>query len=207
MAQVVPAVLAENPVDLGHDLKKVRFSRRLHIDIASPPFAPRRTIGLAQLHLPVETSCDLHLMLDNPSAETVISLGPELAIIHFEAGGDQKNFLSRMKQVGIKTGVALLPETTVAQAAELIKNVDHVLVFTGHLGYYGGQLRTDCLPKIAEIKAINPKIEVSVDGGINLENIEAVKNAGADILISGGFIVNSADPKDAYTRLQEAVMA
>ncbi len=207
LVQIVPAVLAENPVEFGYDLKKLKFVRRLHIDIATPPFSPRRTLGLAQVSLPDNVECDLHLMLDHPERqiEIVTSLSPSLAIAHFETKGNVGHFFAELKSVGIKTGLALLPETRVEQARGLIKAVDHVLIFTGHLGYYGGDLREDCLPKIAEVKEINPDVEVSVDGGVNPDNARKVTAAGADVLVSGGFIVKASDPKIPYRQMMEAV--
>lgn len=186
---------------------RLSFANRLHIDVAAPPFTKARTLGLAQLVLPRMASCDLHLMMHHPQRqiETVISLKPNLAIAHFEADGDLVEFFWRLSEVGIKTGLALLPETPVSKAEDLIQGVKHVLIFTGHLGYYGGELNAECLPKIAEVKKINPDVEVSVDGGINPQNAKQVAEAGADILISGGFISNAQNPKDSYERLSGLV--
>lgn len=207
MPQVVPAILTSDPADFGHKIKRLKFAGRVHVDVSQPPFAPTRTIGLAQIHLPDGLKSDLHLMINHPEkqAETVISLNPDLAIVHFEADGNLANFFERIGEVGIKKGLAILPETTVSEAAELIKQADHVLVFTGNLGHYGGELRGDCLAKIAEIKELNPKAEISVDGGVNPDNAAEVARAGADILISGGFIANAEDPKAAFSKIAEAV--
>lgn len=207
MAKVVPSILTNTPSEFGLMAGRLNFADRVHIDIASPPFTKARTIGLAQLVLPGIAKNDLHLMMHHPDRqiETVISLNPNLAIAHFEADGNLVDFFWRVGEVGIKTGLALLPETPVSKAADLIKDVNHVLIFTGHLGFYGGALKAECLPKIAEAKKINPDLEVSVDGGINPGNAKMVAEAGADILISGGFIVNADDPKAAYETLSGAL--
>lgn len=206
MAEIVPALLAQDPADYGHKMTKLKFAQRVHLDIAAPPFTPNRTINLAQVHLPSGQQFELHLMLEEPLAqlETVISLNPALAIVHFEAKGNLKRFFSEIAAAGIKKGLAILPETSVSAAAELINQADHVLVFTGHLGYYGGELKWDCLGKIAEIKKLNPKAEVSVDGGVNPENAKEVVEHGADVLVSGGFIANAESPVTNYRRLAEA---
>ena len=207
MAQIVPSITVSDPVDFGHKLKNFKFAKRLHFDTGQPPFLPNRLINLAQISLPEGKECDLHLMLDHPEKQTemVISLGPSLVIIHYEAKGDVKAFFAEMRKVGIKTGLALLPETAVEEAREIIAGVDHVLIFTGHLGYYGGELKKDCLPKIQQVKATSPEIEVCVDGGINPTNIAEVADAGADVVISGGFISNSENPKAAFHQLMEAM--
>lgn len=207
MAQIVPSITVGDAVEYGQKLGRLKFAERLHIDVGVPPFTPNRTIGLAQVGVPKSSKFDLHLMMHDPhwQTETVISLVPDLVIVHFEANGDLTGFLERVGQVGIKRGLALLPETTVEQASGLIKLCDHVLVFTGHLGYYGGHLKEDCLPKIAQIKELKD-VEVSVDGGINPDNAAQVVEAGADVLVSGGFIANADDPKAAFMKLEGALV-
>jgi ribulose-phosphate 3-epimerase len=203
MASVVPAILAEDPADFTAKFNRVKgFARRLHVDIADQAFTGTRTINLAQLQLP-QLPCDLHLMLQTPQdhLETVISLHPHLAIIHFEADGNKAALFKSWAAAGIKTGLALLPKTPVATAAALIKAADHVMVFTGHLGFYGGLMQVGVLPKIKEVKHLNPKAEVSVDGGVNGETARLALQAGADVLISGAFIVSATEPLTAFNAL------
>lgn len=206
MAKIVPAVLAPTPAEYKQRLERVSFAPRLHIDISDGQFAPGRTIGLAQLYLPESSRTDLHLMLQRPEQqlETLISLAPQLVIAHYECAADLPAFFAALHQMGIKTGLALLAATTVEQAKALLPLVDHLLIFTGELGSHGGQFQAGGLEKLRQARQYRPGLELSVDGGIDLESAQQAAAAGADIIISGGFIQNSARPQQAYQQLQQA---
>lgn len=208
MTAICPAILQDTPEQYKADLEKVTgFAKRIQIDIADGIFTPNKTINLIQAYWPEDVQADLHLMLKEPlkELETVISMNPSLAIIHAEANGNLANFISQIKQFGIKAGLALLPQTTVASQKELITQVDHVLIFGGTLGSYGGKLDRSCLVKAKETKAIKPKVELGWDGGISDENAKEVAGAGFDVLNSGGFIQKARDPRLAFERLQKLV--
>lgn len=204
MAEVVPTILADTAVEYNRLLQQVApFAKRLHLDFMDGMFAPTRSINVIEAHWPQDKYVDLHLMLKNPVEvlETVISMAPGLAIVHVEAGGDLKSFIEQARAVGIKAGVALLAPTKVSEVADLIQLADHVLVFAGNLGHYGGELDETVLAKIKQIKAQKPEIEVGVDGGVNDKNARLIVEAGADVLYSGGYIQKSDDPKLAYDTL------
>lgn len=206
MAEIVPAILAATPADFAAKLQAVKpFAKRIHIDITDGIFAPSQTINLAQVYGLEGVQMDLHLMLQKPSEqlETIVSLHPDLVILHQEADDDLALLFEQLQKMGIKVGLGILPDTAVGACQHNLQVADHALVFTGHLGYYGGQMDQSQLSKIAEIKAIKP-VEVSVDGGVNPGNAATTVAAGADVLISGGFIAESADPKAAYQQLMEA---
>ncbi len=203
MVEIVPAILAADAADYTAKLKRVGFADRVHIDITDGVFAPSQTINLAQVYKPAHAKTDLHLMMKRPQdqLETVISLEPDLVIIHAEADADLEPLIKELTDFGIKAGLAILPETSVESVKNLLPAIDHLLIFTGHLGFYGGEMQADCLGKIKEAKSIRPELEISVDGGVNQETAKLAIQAGADVLISGGFIVENADPKAAFQQL------
>ncbi len=212
MAEIVPAVLASNPQDYERDLKlAVNLSNRVQIDLADGEFAPNKTINLAQSHWPEGVNADIHLMYDSPSEHipTVIAKFPHLLIVHYEAKGlDQEGLISmsdQLRSLDIKLGLGLLPSTQVSEVKEFLQYLDHILIFTGDLGHYGGELRRDCLEKIAEIKDLDPSLEVGVDGGINDSNAGEVVASGADVLNVGSFLQQAEDPKKAYDKLKTAI--
>ena len=212
MPEVVPAVLAETPEDYEKDLNlAVSLSDRIQVDLVDGEFAQNRTINLIQSYWPEGVCADLHLMYEDPFPliPTIISLKPHLAIVHAEASAMTLEALSSMRTqlnpLGIKLGLALLGPTTVASAERFFDLIDHVLVFTGELGHYGGELDSGCLAKISEIKSIDSGIEVGVDGGINDITIKEVVAAGADVFNVGGFLQKSDDPKSAYDKLTEEI--
>lgn len=212
MAEIAPAVLAETPMQYEHDMGvAAKLSNRVQIDLADGEFAENVTVSMAQVYWPDTVLADLHLMYQNPFEHipTIISLTPHLAIAHAEARDmDDKSIASmrdKLKEAGIKFGLALLPDTPVEDIKSHLLNIDHLLVFTGELGHYGGKMRYDCLDKITQAKAVNSNIEAGVDGGINEETIGSVLEAGADVLNVGGYIQNATHPQDAYATLESIV--
>lgn len=208
MVKIVPTVLATDPQEFGTLLERVQhFAPRIHIDIADGEFAPNTTINLAQAYWDEKIEVDLHLMINKPGMRTelCISLKPSLVIIHAEASdhgySSKEEMIQQLKDVGIRTGLALLPHTAVQTVEEQIKLVEHVMIFAGKLGHYGGSMDKDVLQKIAQVKAINQGAEVGIDGGVNDTNAADAIAAGAEVLNVGGFIQKAEDPQKAYDKL------
>jgi ribulose-phosphate 3-epimerase len=201
MTTVVPTVLATTPEEYAAMTERARsLSQRVHVDICDGRFADSSTLGLAQIQVPPDTVLDLHLMLEDPVSqlETALSLHPNLIIFHAESSGDLLECIKHTRQLGVRAGVALLPQTTVEQACPLINAADHALIFTGTLGHNNGVFQTDQLPKSLEIRGIKPDIEISVDGGVTDHNAALIILQGVDILYVGGFVQESEDPQAAY---------
>lgn len=212
MVEIVPAVLAETPQHYQHDLEiATSVSDRIQVDLVDGEFAGNRTINVVQAHWPDTVRADLHLMHHDPyeHTSTLIAQQPHVAIVHAEARELSSSRLDdmrrRLQESGIKFGIALLPETPVTDIERRLEEIDHVLVFTGELGHYGGQLRSDCLSKISRVKRINPAMEVGVDGGITEETAASAIHAGADVLNVGGFIQNATHPQKAYATLEKII--
>lgn len=209
MVKIVPAVLAETPMQYTHDLElATSLSDRVQIDLADGMFAGNVTVSLAQAYWPDHVSADLHLMYDNPFEHipTIIAQKPNLVIIHREAlrltTGKVMDMTRELSAAGIKTGMAILRPTTVDSIRDYLDALDHVMVFTGELGHYGGEFDMTSLVKIAEIKATHPDLEIGVDGGVNDENAREIAAAGADVLNVGSYLQKAADPQAAYAKLK-----
>jgi ribulose-phosphate 3-epimerase len=143
-------------------------------------------------------------MMTHPEGqfENICAIQPQLVITHFEAPFDHEAFFIQLRDVDIKIGLAINVETTIEQVKDLLSNIDHLVVFTGRLGHNGGEFRGDCLEKIAQARAINPSLEIGVDGGLNQETARLAVEAGADILDVGSFIHDAEDPEIAYVAVQ-----
>lgn len=105
---------------------------------------------------------------------------------------------------GIEAGVALLPKTPVELIRPAIDIVDHVLVFSGDLGHYGGQLDLTHLEKVKQLRRMNHRIEIGWDGGVTDKNIRQLVEGGVEVAVSGGFIQKAHDPSGAYMKLKQA---
>lgn len=212
MAEIVPAVLAETASEFKHDMElAVSLNDRIQIDLADGKFASNTTVSLAQVYWPQGTRADLHMMYEDPKLHTssIIAIKPHLAIIHSEAKETTQEesvaMLRELSGYGIKTGLALLPRTGTETVAPYLEFIDHVMVFSGELGYYGGEFDRSALDKIAKIKSVNSGIEVGVDGGIDDTNAADIVAAGADVLNVGSFLQQSSDPQAAYAKLKASV--
>jgi ribulose-phosphate 3-epimerase len=205
MASVAPTINATTPNDYARRIDNVKpFAARLHIDAGDGVFTDIKTIGLGQMYDIDGVPFDLHLMMTHPEGhiEDISALGPQLVITHFEAPFDHDALYKQLREMDIKIGLAINVETTIEQVRDILPNIDHLLVFTGKLGHNGGEFRADCLDKIAQARAINPELEIGVDGGLNQATSRLAVEAGADLLDVGSFIHDADDPEIAYIAIE-----
>jgi ribulose-phosphate 3-epimerase len=204
MSVIAPAILAETPDDYKAMVERLHpFAQRVHIDICDGEFAPSFTVGAAQVWWPQEWIVDIHAMVARPSEhlETLVSLKPHMIIFHAEAQEDLVPVLQHVKQFGIKAGVALLKSTVPSTVAPAIQAADHVMIFSGDLGKYGGTASLMQLEKVRLIRAIRQDVEIGWDGGANIENAYSLAQGGIDVLNVGGTIAKSDDPQATYTAM------
>lgn len=205
MAVIAPCITAIEPHEYREQIERVApFATRLHIDCMDGEFAPTTSPNLIQTWWPDDIEADLHLMYQRPleHVETVISFKPHLVIVHAEADGGFYDFASQLRAVHIKTGVALLKDTPVAVIADALDAIDHVLVFSGDLGYFGGKADLGLLDKVRQLKQLKPDLEIGWDGGVNDQNAKQLLDAGVDVLNTGGYIQKADNPAQAYATLE-----
>jgi ribulose-phosphate 3-epimerase len=143
-------------------------------------------------------------MYKNPSdhLETIVGLKPSLVILHAESEGSFPDFADKLRQHGIKVGVALLPKTQAEVIRPALEHIDHVMIFGGLLGHFGGHADMSLIAKAQECKQMKPELEIGWDGGINDQNIHLLAAGGIDVLNVGVFIQNASDPAHAYATLE-----
>lgn len=204
MAVIAPSITVETAEQYKETIERiVPFAVRVHIDVSDGIFAPSFLLGESQLWWPKEWRVDVHAMVSRPSQHVaaLIALNPQLITFHVEVEEDLAPILQQVKQAGIKTGVALLKQTVPSTVAALIQESDHVLIFSGDLGKYGGTASMMQLEKVRLVKGINPQVEIGWDGGVSIENARALARGGVDVLNTGGAIALADDPKAAYEAL------
>ena len=204
MAVIAPTVLAENADDYKAQIERIHgFAERIHIDITDGEFAPTFTLSAAQIWWPQDWTADIHAMVARPSdhLETLISLKPNMIIFHAETQEDIVPILEQVKKFDIKAGIALLKSTVPSTVTAAIEAADHVMIFSGDLGKYGGTASLMQLEKVRLIKAIRADVEIGWDGGVNAENAFGLSQGGVDVLNVGSTISTAADPKSAYATL------
>lgn len=204
MSVIAPAVLAENGEDYKTQIEHIHtFAERVHIDISDGEFAPTFTVNAAQVWWPQEWTVDIHAMVARPSdhLETLISLKPHMIIFHVEVEEDLVPVLRQVKQAGIKAGISLLRSTVPSTVVASIMEADHVMIFSGELGKYGGVASMMQLEKVRLIRAIRADVEIGWDGGVNAQNAYSIAQGGVDVLNVGKSIAGAAVPQEAYATL------
>lgn len=208
MSQIVPTIMAETVDQLRDATVKLQpFARRVHIDISDGEFAPTFLLTPAQLFWPQGWEVDIHAMVMRPSEYIAqfIQLKPSLVILHAEAQEDIVPHLQALKQAGIKAGVGLLKTTVPVTVEAAIKEADHVMVFSGDLGKFGGTASLMQLEKVRLIKKIKPDVEIGWDGGVKVDNAYTLTQGSVDVLNVGGAISNSPAPAEAFNELVKEI--
>ncbi len=210
MAVICPTVTATGPHQYREQMERVEpFAKRVHIDLMDGRFAPTRSPGLDQIWWSPRVKADIHLMYQRPIEQlsALIRLRPHMVVIHAEAAGDHAHFADSLHKVGIRAGLALLQGTSVESVSRIIKKFNHILIFSGHLGYHGGEADLGLLSKVRAVRESHPEGEIGWDGGINDQNAKQLIEAGVDVLNVGGFVQRATDPEHAYATLKEVIKA
>jgi len=204
MVIIAPSVLAENEEEYQAQMQRIApFAERVHIDVSDGEFTLHATAPLHQVWWPETMKADIHMMVRRPEEhiEWLLKLRPNLVIFHAEADGDVLSALRTLRAEGIRAGVALQRRTVPSSVEELIKESDHVMIFSGKLGEFGGEVNYMQLEKIRLIQKINGHAEIGWDGGINLQNIYNLVHGGVQVAVVGKIIHSSEDPDETYQRL------
>lgn len=184
----------------------LKYAHRIHIDLADGVFT-NKLVEIEDVWWPGGVRADLHVMYERPfaHADALIALRPQLIIVHAEAEGSFRAFATQAHHYGIEVGVALLPETPVDDIEPALDVIDHVLIFSGHLGHFGGHADLALLDKARRLKELKPRIELGWDGGVNDQNAKALVEGGIDVLNAGGFLHGATAPEVAYAKLKAAI--
>ena len=203
MATFCPTVLASTKEEYAEQIKRVSFAPRIQLDFMDGVFAPTTSIDLKDAWWPPNNKADLHLMYQTPMdyLDIILKSKPNLVIIHAEADVHHMHFAAELHKEGIKTGLCVLPETSIESVEDILNSFDHLLIFGGNLGHFGGQADLGQLSKIKEAKALHPDIEIGWDGGANDQNARQMVEAGVYVINVGGFIQKAESPEAAYQKL------
>ena len=208
MSVIVPTVMVETIDQLRESTTRLQsFVRRVHIDLSDGEFAPTFLLNESQLFWPEGWEVDIHAMVARPSEHLaqLIQLKPSMVILHAETQEDLVPHLQALKQAGIKPGIALLKTTVPAAVEAAILASDHVMIFSGDLGKFGGVASMMQLEKIRLIRKIKPEVEIGWDGGVKIDNAYTLTQGGVDVLNVGGEIANSANPAETYNELVKEI--
>lgn len=207
-SQIIPALIASDK-DIYNDFEELKikfkklepflseFNNWIQIDITDGKFVSEKTnINLEDFkYFTSRASVEFHLMVDRPE-ETIgewIRLGPQRIVIHIEAAVDIKKIIDVCRGNNVEIGLALNPETLNAMIEPWVNAVDTILFLGVHPGRGGQKFIPEVLNKIKSLRQNFPNVKIEVDGGVNIDNITVLKNAGVNYFVVGSGILKSPD--------------
>ena len=199
-----PSLLAADFMNMEADIRKVEKggAKYLHIDVMDGHFVPNINFGPVTVEAIRKISdnvLDVHLMISDPLryAETFLKAGADIITVHAEVKPDIEAIAEIVKKHGKKLAIAINPPTDVFEIDPYLDYVDMALVMTVNPGFGGQKFITDCVDKIKYIREKAPELDIQVDGGINLDNVSVVLDAGANVIVAGSSVFNANDPAKA----------
>ena len=187
----------------------------VHFDIMDGVFVPQITFGpklVKDVRPHSSLVFDAHLMIVNPETQidAFVDAGCDYITIHQESTVHLHRALTKIKERGVRCGISIVPSTPVASIVPLLDMVDLVLVMTVNPGFGGQKLIQSCLDKIVQLDGIRKEEDydflISVDGGVNLDTIQDVVAAGADIAVTGSAFFDASDRSAFVQRMHSLAM-
>lgn len=216
MNRLAPSLLSADFSRLGQQVAEIEKAgaQVIHVDVMDGHFVPNISFGavvmkslLGKTTLPF----DVHLMIENPDLylENFVTDNTEIITVHAEACPHLHRTVQHIKSLGVRAGVALNPATPLTVLDYVLEDLDLVLIMSVNPGFGGQKFIPAQLDKIRTLKAMkeqrNPKLEIAVDGGINLDNIKTVADAGVELIVAGSMVFDAPDIESRVKELLELI--
>lgn len=197
--KIAPSILAADYAQFGAELQRIdeTASEYVHIDIMDGQFVPNISFGadvVASMRKHSKLVFDVHLMVVNPEryVDAYAQAGADIMTIHAESTLHIHGALQKIKQAGMKAGVAINPGTPVEALIPILTLVDQVLIMTVNPGFGGQAFIPETMPKIERLVNLRQELglsfDIEVDGGIDNLTIKQAKAAGANVFVAGSYV-------------------
>lgn len=204
MYKLSPSILSADFSNIKEDILKIveGGADYIHLDVMDGMFVPNITFGapvIKKIRNITDKPFDVHLMVEKPERfiEDFKDAGADIITVHAEASIHIHRTIQMIKNAGLKAGISLNPATSIEAIKYLLNDLDMVLIMTVNPGFGGQSFIEEMKEKIIELRRIiderNLDIDIQVDGGIKLDNIEEIKGWGANIFVVGSGIFNADD--------------
>lgn len=213
--KISPSILSADFSNLQRDIEAITKAGAdyIHIDVMDGSFVPPITIGadvVKSLRTHSALPFDVHLMINNPDnhVENFANSGADIITIHAESSIHLHRSLTKIKNLGKKAGVSIVPSTHESVLDYIMNEIDLILIMSVNPGYGGQKFIESQLEKIKncreKIIKSGRKIELQVDGGIDDKTAKKAIKAGADVLVSGSYIFGSSNYREAIEKLRNS---
>ena len=210
---IAPSILAANFGNLSRDCEIIDKSNAdwFHLDVMDGLFVPNISFGMPivkSIRQMTKKPLDVHLMIVEPERyiDKFIEIGSDILTFHVEATTKIDYIIDKINQSSIKSGIAINPDTPISKLENYITKVDLICLMGVHAGFGGQKFIKKTFNRLEELKNLinskNSSALIEIDGGVNENNFERLKNLGADVLVAGSYVFNSSDYNAAIDSLK-----
>lgn len=217
LAQIGPSILNANLARLADECTRLLDAGAdyLHLDVMDGSFVPNITFGhpvvkCLRQELGSKPTFDMHMMVSDPIRwiTDVADAGGNIYTFHYEATEELRTAecIRKVKESGMKVGLAIKPGTPVSVIEKYIPEVDMALIMTVEPGFGGQKFMSDMMPKVAHLRKTFPNLDIEVDGGVGPSSIDSVATAGANMIVSGTAVISATDPSSVIKTMRDRLV-